>query len=175
MGKHLIYEHIDGSPFRPCSGLTHMLSLFTPVYLNVILPDTQKLARPLDRKTAVISLTKTLANSESFANRYKKGWSFTCEALLKLLELPPLPAARDDTIAENDVDDMAFGVGFTPLNTIKARPRDPWPEVGPDLRVWVGKYLKEADAKRGGRIGQFVQERLSDEAKAVLSGYMTTQ
>jgi len=149
--------------------------LFTPVYLNVILPNTQKLARPLDRKTAVISLTKTLANSESFANRYKKGWSFTCEALLKLLELPPLPAARDDIIAENDVDDMAFGVGFTPLNTIKARPRDPWPEIGPDLRVWVGNYLTEADAKRGGRIGQFVQERLSDEAKAVLSGYMTTQ
>ncbi|KAH3226524.1 hypothetical protein KXV86_000838 [Aspergillus fumigatus] len=51
--------------------------LFTPIYLNIILPETQKLARPLDRKTAVLSFTKTLANSEAFANRYKKGWAFT--------------------------------------------------------------------------------------------------
>jgi len=103
------------------------------MYLTVILPDTQKLARPLDRKTAVISLTKTLANSEAFANRYKKGWAFTCEALLKLLELPPLPTAKDDIIAENDVDDMAFGVGFTQLNTVKPRQRDPWPEIDTDF------------------------------------------
>lgn len=120
-------------------------------------------------------MAKTLANSEAFAHRYKKGWGFTCEALLKLLELPPLPIARDDVIAENDVDDMAFGVGFTQLNTIKARPRDPWPEVGPDLRLWVGKYLKAADVKHGGRISQFVQERLSDEAKTVLGTYMAAQ
>ncbi|OJJ43812.1 hypothetical protein ASPZODRAFT_73605 [Penicilliopsis zonata CBS 506.65] len=146
--------------------------LFTPIYLNVILPETQKLARPLDRKTAVISFTKTLANSEAFANRYKKGWGFTCEALLKLLELPPLPASKDDMIAEHDVEDMAFGVGFTALNTIKPVTKDPWPETGADLKVWVGKYLKEADKKHGGRISGFVQERLSDEAKTVLNSYI---
>ncbi|KAL1987176.1 hypothetical protein VTN96DRAFT_4782 [Rasamsonia emersonii] len=147
--------------------------LFTPIYLNIILPESQKLARPLDRKTAVLSFTKTLANSEAFANRYKKGWGYTCEALLKLLELPPLPAAKDDIIADHDVDDMAFGVGFTQLSTVRPRPKDPWPETGADLKVWVGKYLKEADTKHGGRISGFVQERLSDEAKRVLGSYMT--
>ncbi|KAL1974216.1 hypothetical protein VTN31DRAFT_5776 [Thermomyces dupontii] len=147
--------------------------LFTPIYLNIILPDSQKLAKPLDRKTAVVSFAKTLANSEAFANRYKKGWAYTCEALLKLLELPPLPAARDDIILDYDVDELAFGVGFTPLNTVRPRPRDPWPETGADLKGWVGKYLKEADSKHGGRISGFVQERLSDEAKKVLASYMT--
>ncbi|KAJ9301331.1 hypothetical protein DTO271G3_1466 [Paecilomyces variotii] len=147
--------------------------LFTPIYLNVILPETQKLARPLDRKTAVLSLTKTLANSEAFANRYKKGWGFTCEALLKLLELPPLPISKDDIIAENDVDDMAFGVGFTQLNTVRPPVRDPWPETGADLKAWVGKYLKEADQKHGGRIAGFVEERLNAQAKTVLLSYMT--
>lgn len=127
----------------------------------------------MDRKTAVLSFTKTLANSEAFANRYKKGWGYTCEALLKLLELPPLPAAKDDIIADHDVDDMAFGVGFTQLSTVRPRPKDPWPETGADLKVWVGKYLKEADTKHGGRISGFVQERLSDEAKRVLGSYMT--
>lgn len=147
-------------------------SLFTSIYLSIILPETQKLARPLDRKTAVLSFAKTLANSEAFAARYKKGWAFTCEALLKLLELPPLPVSKDDLIAEHDIEDMAFGVGFTPLNTVRPQTRDPWPDTGADLKAWVGKYLKDADQRHGGRVSAFVQERLGDEAKAVLSSYI---
>lgn len=143
------------------------------MYLNVILQDTQKLARPLDRKTAVLSLTKTLANSDAFATRYAKGWGFTCNSLLKLLELPPEVAHKDDLIAEVDVEEMSFGVGFTPLNTIRAQPKDPWPETGADLKAWVGTYLKEADKKHGGRISQFAQERLDDQAKAVLGSYIS--
>lgn len=154
------------------SGDTNIFSLFTSVYLSIILPETQKLARPLDRKTAVVSLAKTLANSEAFANRYKKGWGFTCEALLKLLELPPLPVGKDDIIAEHDVEDMAFGVGFTALNTVRAQPKDPWPETGADLKAWVGQYLKEADKTHNGQVAAFAQERLGDEAKAVLSSYI---
>ncbi|KAJ6028413.1 hypothetical protein N7540_003989 [Penicillium herquei] len=148
-------------------------NLFTPVYLNVILQDTQKLARPLDRKTAVISLTKTLANSDAFATRYAKGWGFTCNTLLKLLELPPDVTHKDDFMAEVDVEEMSFGVGFTPLNTIKALQKDPWPETGADLKKWVGTYLKEADKKHGGRISQFAQDRLDDQAKAVLGSYIS--
>lgn len=151
-----------------------MPRLFTPIYVNVILPETQKLARPLDRKTAIISFTKTLANSEAFATRYsQKGWGFTCTALLKLLELPPLPASRDDLINDADIEDMSFGVGFTPLNTIRAQQKDPWPETGADLKAWVGSYLKEADKKQNGRISQFAQERLDDQSKTVLGSYIS--
>jgi exportin-2 (importin alpha re-exporter) len=146
--------------------------LFTPIYLNVILPETQKLARPLDRKTAVLSFTKTLASSEAFATRYKKGWGFTCTALLKLLELPPLPASKEDIIAEHDVEDMAFGVGFTALNTIRQQTVDPWPDTGADLKAWVGQYLKEADKKTNGRVSAFAQERLDAQAQTVLSSYI---
>lgn len=117
---------------------------------------------------AVISFTMTLANSEAFAMRYKKGWAFTCEALLNLLGQPPLPAAKDDIITENDVEDMAFGVGFTQLSTIRVAQRDPWPEVGQAFNVWVGSYLKEADRRRTGRIAAFARERLSPETKASL-------
>ena len=67
---------------------------------------------------------------------------------------------------------MAFGVGFTPLATIRKQPRDPWPDTGADLKAWVGKYLKEADGRHGGRISGFVQERLNPEAKAVLGSYI---
>ncbi|KAG9544311.1 Cse1-domain-containing protein, partial [Aureobasidium melanogenum] len=128
-------------------------NVFTPMYLQIILPDTQKLSRPFDRKTAVVSLTHTLANSQAFVDRYgKKGWGFTCEALLKLLINPPLPQTADDLIIEDrDVEDVGFGVGFTALNTCKPVPRDPFPEVQ-DVKQWVGLYLREADSKTGGRI-----------------------
>lgn len=149
------------------------ISVFTPIYLTIILPESQKLARPFDRKTAVISFTKTLANSEAFANKYKKGWGFTCEALLKLLALPPLPTTGDDVIAEHDVEDMAFGVGFTPLSTVKMAQRDPFPEVAGSFGAWVGTYLKEANKKHNGRITSFVQERLSPETQGMLSTYLS--
>lgn len=146
-------------------------SVFVPLYLNIILPDTQKLLRPVDRKTAVISLTKTLTDSAAFAEKYKKGWAYTCEALLKLLENPPLPAATDDAIGEQDPDDMSFGVGFTQLTTIKRPTRDQWPEIT-DVKKWVGEYLRAADARHNGKVKSFAQERLSADAGPVFAGYM---
>jgi len=137
----------------------------------IILPVTQQLNRPLERKLAVVSLTKTLTDSQAFAVKYLKGWGKTCEALLKLLENPPMPVATDDIVAEADVDDLAFGVGFTQLNTCKKLPRDDWPEVT-DVKQWVGSYLKAADARHGGAIGGYANERLTDEAKTVLASYM---
>ncbi|KAN0103021.1 Cse1 domain containing protein [Hyaloscypha variabilis] len=145
--------------------------VYVPIYLTIILPSTQQLARPLERKLAVVSLTKTLADSQAFAVKYVKGWGKTCEALLKLLENPPMPVTADDVVVEVDVDDLSFGVGFTPLNTCKKVPKDEWPEVT-DVKSWVGSYLKAADARRGGAVAGYVNERLSPEAKAVLVSYM---
>lgn len=142
--------------------------VFTQVYLSIVLPDTQKLSRPFDRKTAVVSLTRTLADSQAFATRYsKKGWTFTCQALLKLLINPPLPPAADDHIEDRDVDEVGFGAAFTQLNTCKRPQVDPWPEVQ-DVKQWVGVTLREADQRHQGRVGQFVGEKLNqDEQKAL--------
>jgi exportin-2 (importin alpha re-exporter) len=112
-----------------------------------------------------------LTDSQAFAVKYVKGWGKTCEALLKLLENPPMPVSADDVVAEVDVDDLSFGVGFTPLNTCKKLPKDEWPEVT-DVKSWVGSYLKSADARHGGAIGSYVNARLTPEAKSVLVSYM---
>lgn len=145
--------------------------IYVPLYLRIILPATESFSRPLDRKTAVVSLTKTLADSQAFAFKYQKGWGFTCNALLKLLENPPVVPKNEDVIAEADVDDLAFGVGFTQLHTCKRAVKDDWPEVS-DVKAWVGAYLKSADERHGGKIAQYVNERLSPDAKNVLLSYM---
>ena len=146
-------------------------SVFVPLYLNIILPDTQKLLRPLDRKTAVVSLAKILTDSKAFAEKYKKGWALTCEALLRLLENPPIPPATEDVIVEQDPDDMSFGVGYTQLTTIKRPARDPWPEIS-DVKKWVGDFMKAANSRHGRRITTFAQERLSPEVAPVFAAYL---
>ena len=150
----------------------------------MILPDTQKLTRVFDRKTAVVSFTKTLAESEAFmercamaktcfvmqmlnCRRYQKGWALTCEALLKLLINPPLAPSFDENITDQDVDDIGFGVGFTQLSTCKRPPKDPFSDVT-DVKKWVGQYLKEADARHNHRITSYVQERLTPDAREAL-------
>lgn len=154
--------------------LTDDLSIYVQLYLSVILPDTQKLARPLDRKIAVISLCKTVTDSVAFAEKYKKGWGYTSSALLKLLENPPIVGSTDDTIADQDVDDMSFGVGFTQLQTIKRPARDYWPEVT-DVKSWVGQELQRSNTRQGGKIRKFAEERLKESPQTlqVLCTYMS--
>ncbi|KAK7535633.1 CAS/CSE protein [Phyllosticta citricarpa] len=148
--------------------------IFRPVYTQIVLPETQKLTRPFDRKTAVVSFTKTLADGQAFIERYSKGWALTCEALLKQLLNPPVAPANDDVIADaQDVDDLGFGVGFTQLNTCKKAPVDPFPEVG-EVKKWVGQYLRDADARNNGRVGSYVQSRLSEQARTALMETMAT-
>jgi exportin-2 (importin alpha re-exporter) len=145
--------------------------VFKQIYLSIILPETQKLPRPVDRKTAVVSFTKTLTDSQAFVDRYPKGWNLTTQRLLELLVNPPVPAAADDVIPDADVDDMSFGVGFTPLNTCKKQPKDPFPEIT-DVKAWVGQYLKEANTRHNGKIVKLVQERLAPDVKQALAQYL---
>ena len=90
---------------------------------------------------------------------------------MKLLENPPIPAATEDTIVEQDPDDMSFGVGFTQLTTIKRPIRDQWPEIT-DVKRWVSEYVGAADAKQNGRIALMAQDRLSAEMAPAFAAYM---
>ncbi|KAF1961239.1 Cse1-domain-containing protein [Byssothecium circinans] len=145
--------------------------VFKPIYLNIILPDTQKLSRPVDRKTGVVSFTKTLTDSQAFVDRYPKGWTLTTQRLIELLVNPPMPPTADDFIADQDVDELGFGAGFTQLNTCKKLPKDPFPDIT-DVKAWVGQYLKEANTRHNGRIVKLVQERLDPATKQVLAQYL---
>jgi exportin-2 (importin alpha re-exporter) len=147
--------------------------IFTPIYLTVILTTTTKFARPVDRKLGVISYTKTLCESQAFAQKYQKGWGFTCNRLLELLKNAPQVSsgAGDEIVTEADVDDIGFGVGFTPLNTCKRGTRDDFPEVE-NVQQWVGSFIKQADGRQNGAIAGFIDSRLEPQAKEELLKYL---
>ena len=146
--------------------------VYTQVYVSIVLPETQKLQRPHERKTAVVSLTKTLTSSAAFADKYAKGWGYTCEALLKLMINPPAAPREEGAVADQDAEELEFGVGFTALGTCRKVVKDPFPETGADLKAWLGGELRRADAATGGRIAGFVRDRLSEEARGALVAYM---
>ncbi len=152
---------------------TLQAGVFTPIYLNIILQTTGQFARPVDRKLGVISYTKTLCDSKAFAQRYAKGWGFTANHLLDLLKNPPQVATGvgDEVVNEADVDDIGFGLGFTPLNTCKRGPRDDFPEIT-NVQQWVSDFLKAADKRHGGAIVGFVTTRLQDDSKQALAPYL---
>lgn len=77
----------------------------------------------------------------------------------------------DDVVAEADVDDLSFGVGFTQLNTCKKVADDEWPEIT-DVKLWVGSYLRDANSRHDRAISVFVNERLNSEARSLLVEYM---
>jgi exportin-2 (importin alpha re-exporter) len=147
--------------------------IFGQLYGAVVLPDTQKLQRPADRKVAVVGLTKFVAFSEGLATTYHKTWPGSVVALLKLLEAPPVPTQDDRGIDlhEADIDDLSFGATFTRLNTCKKRAIDLFPDTG-DLKKWVGERLKEGNSKYSGRVDNWIKAELPDEAKIVLRRYM---
>ncbi|KAI1438347.1 CAS/CSE protein [Xylaria sp. CBS 124048] len=148
-------------------------NLFTQIYLTIILPTSELLVRPVDRKAAVISFAKSMGDSSAFAQRYIKGWRFTCEAMLKMLMNPPkvTAGAGDEIVNEADVDDIGFGLGFTPLNTAKKAARDDFPEVQ-DIQQWVRQYLMDANARHNGAIAGFM-DRLTDEGRQALAMYVS--
>lgn len=149
-------------------------SAFTSVYPPFVLNETEKLARPVDRKAAVVSLTKTLCDSQAFAQRFAKGWGNTCRILLSLLANPPVVAggAGDDLIADADVDDIGFGMSFTPLNTCKPLARDDFPEVV-NVATWVKEYMGAANQRHGGAIAGFINERLTPEMQQGMAQYLS--
>lgn len=149
-------------------------NVFTPIYADNILPASEQLVKLVDRKLAVISFAKSMGDSKAFAERYKnKGWRWTCEAMLKMLANAPQVAqgVGDDFVNDHDVDDIGFGIGFTPLNTCKKVPRDPFAEVQ-DINQWVRQYLMDANARHNGAIASYM-DRLTDEGKQALALYVS--
>ena len=149
-------------------------NLFAQVYPPFVLQETDKLARPVDRKSAVVSFTKTICDSQAFATRFAKGWGHSCRMLLSLLLNPPVVdrGVGDEIIAEADVDDIGFGVTYTALNTCKPIAHDDFPDI-PDVRKWVSEYITAANQRHNGAILKFVQERLQDQDKQALSQYLS--
>ena len=95
--------------------------------------------------------------------------------MLKLLENPPVPPSstgNDDIIMDHDADDMAFGVGFTQLQTIRKPVRDEWAEIR-DIKQWVRKWLRTEDQRTGGEVAKTAKEKLTGQVGEAFMMYLS--
>ncbi|KAF3132818.1 importin-alpha export receptor [Orbilia oligospora] len=143
--------------------------VFGELYKAFIIPETQKLTKFLDRKTAVVGLTKIVTSSRiaNVGGDYSNMWLGSIDALLKLLEVPPTPAEGGsgyDQATEVDLDDVSFSVSFATLNTARKPITDPFPQIV-DVRKWVGGEVKKSQAY------QQRNSQLGPDVRAVLDGY----
>ncbi|KAK6354172.1 importin-alpha export receptor [Orbilia blumenaviensis] len=143
--------------------------VFGELYKAFIIPATQKLTKFLDRKIAVVGLTRIVTASKIATNGgdYSNMWAGSINALLKLLEVPPTPAEGGsgyDQTTEADLDDVSFSVSFATLNTARKPVVDPFQQVV-DVRKWVGGEVKKSEAY------QQRNSELAGDIKAVLDGY----
>ncbi len=168
-------KHGYGADYFIAASESVQAGAYVPLYLTIILPKTQELAKPIDRKIAAISLTKTLCDSERFAVRYVKGWSLTAEALIKLLVNAPVIVADTGIVAEQDVDDLSFGVGFTQLNTCKRQAKDIWPEIA-EVKPWVAQYYSAGGlagtSADSATLKKWLDERLQPEVRQAFMAYL---
>ncbi|EWC48283.1 hypothetical protein DRE_02387 [Drechslerella stenobrocha 248] len=144
-------------------------NIFGEIYKAFIVGGTQRLTKYLDRKIAVVGLTNLVTGSSRLAapgSPYAALWPGSVLALLKLLEVPPVPASGDgyDQAGEVDLDDVSFSVSFATLNTARKSANDPFPEIA-FPRKWVSAETKKSEAFKA-RLGE-----LSPEERGVLEGY----
>jgi len=169
----LVGRYQTGPDFVIQSIDTVQAGIFNQLYTAVVLRDTQKLNRQTDRKVAVVGLTQLVGFSEALATTHHKAWPNTVMALLKALEIDPVPVQGDPLadLQAAEIDDVSFGASFVRLNTCKKSRADLFPEVV-DFRKYVGEKLKEADSKTGGRVGGWISSELPGEAQALVKKYM---
>ncbi|KAG6026777.1 hypothetical protein E4U19_002414 [Claviceps sp. Clav32 group G5] len=146
---------------------------FAQVYPPFVLAETEKLAKPVDRKIAVVSLTKTLCDSQVFSGKFMKGWANSCRILLSLLANPPVVAAGagDEIITEASVDDIGFGMTYTALNTCKPLARDDFSDIQ-NVAQWVKEYMVAANQRHNGAIAGFISQRLPQEQQDAIMKYL---
>ncbi|KAK6349794.1 importin-alpha export receptor [Orbilia brochopaga] len=143
--------------------------IFGEMYKAFIVGHTRKMTKFLDRKISVVGLTRLVTMSSELAapgSQYANMWPASVTTLLRLLEVPPVPAGGEgyDQTTEADLDDVSFSVSFATLNTARKSAADPFPEVV-DARKWVSGEIKKSEVFKA-RIGE-----LGDEERAVLEGY----
>ncbi|RPA83879.1 Cse1-domain-containing protein [Ascobolus immersus RN42] len=146
--------------------------VFPQLLTSIILPRTDKIQLPNDRKTAVIGLTNLLV-SDTVLVKYPQTFIPTLTTLLKMLELPQVPGGDDVTerLHEADIDDVSFGVSFASLITCRKAPKDVDSRIL-DLRRFVGEKLNEVNTATNGAVVNRIAAEASPEMQQIVQRYM---
>ncbi|KAK9453824.1 Cse1-domain-containing protein [Dipodascopsis uninucleata] len=144
--------------------------IFGEVFGQFVIPTTAKFHTLLDKKIAVVGLSRFLFECESFRQLYYQRWTAGCLALLNLMQSDSLVGVYDNSNAliESTLDgdeEVTFGSSFAQLSTVATKPFDPTSDI-PDVKKFVGLQIKAS----GGQLAALINQ-LPPEAQSSLSSY----
>ncbi|KAJ8099083.1 Cse1-domain-containing protein [Lipomyces tetrasporus] len=139
-------------------------ALFGDIFEHFVLAATPKLHSPLDRKLAMVGLTKILFESSAFLQKYSSRWETGARVLLTTLQSNSLVDVFEvaDELPEAD-EELSFGASFVKLNAVVWRGLDPASDVT-DMKKFVGETVTKAGNAVIAQVGD-----VSDEVKSGLA------
>ncbi|KAK9371349.1 Cse1-domain-containing protein [Lipomyces kononenkoae] len=139
-------------------------SLFGDIFVHFLLPATPKMHTPLDRKLAIVGLTKILFDSPVFLQKYKPQWEAGARVLLTTLHSNSLVDVFEggDELPDTG-EDLAFGASFAKLNAVVWEGLDPANAVT-DVKKFVGETISTAGHGVIAQVGP-----VSDDVKSGLA------
>ncbi|KAK9386894.1 Cse1-domain-containing protein [Lipomyces mesembrius] len=139
-------------------------ALFGDIFMHFVLAATPKLHSPLDKKLAIVGLTKILFDSSVFLQRYSSRWEAGARVLLETLQSNSLVDAFEggDELPEAE-EDLAFGASFVKLNAVVWKGHDPAGAVT-DVKKFVGETISKSGHEVIAQVGA-----VSDEVKSRLA------
>ncbi|KAK9239017.1 Cse1-domain-containing protein [Lipomyces kononenkoae] len=139
-------------------------ALFGDIFVHFVLAATPKMHSPLDRKLAIVGLTKILFDSPVFVQKYNSQWEAGARVLLTTLQSNSLVDAFEggDELPDAE-EDLAFGASFVKLNAVVWKGLDPASAVT-DVKKFVAETIRTAGHGVIAQVGP-----VSDEVKSGLA------
>ncbi|WBW72905.1 karyopherin/importin beta family nuclear export signal receptor Kap109 [Schizosaccharomyces osmophilus] len=150
--------------------------VFGQVMSSIILPQTQKLSLPLDRKITAIGMVRLLTSDLLVSNNspYERLFIPILSSLLKLFELPieqtQTEADEDLMVDEIDADSVMFQASFSRLATSGGKRVDPFAQIA-DLKHYAATEMNAANKRYANRVSQIISMHLPGDGQSVLQSY----
>ncbi|KAK7204939.1 Cse1-domain-containing protein [Myxozyma melibiosi] len=132
--------------------------IFSDIFDAFVVPATPKLHSAVDKKIAVVGLTRILFESAKFNSQYGAKWARGAEMLTTTLLSGSLvgvfdgPVITEATIDPVGDEEVSFGSSFARLATVAVKVVDPAPDVS-DAKKYAAAAVQRATSG-GGSVAQ---------------------
>ncbi|GMM54242.1 importin-alpha export receptor [Maudiozyma humilis] len=142
--------------------------IFPQIWNSFILPTLPTLGNLLDRKIALLGVTKIITESAMFSNKYPQLMAPTFDSVIKTVTSEDVANFKSDFVDFDNMEEIAtFGSSFSKLNVVGEKPSDPLPEINltNDVKTFVGQSISKYVNAQGAAFSSSILPHLSQESQ----------
>ena len=150
--------------------------IFPQIWTSFIIPTIPTLGNLLDRKTALLGVTKMVTESPLFFNKYPQLVAPTFETLIQTLTSEDVANFKSDFVDLDNMEEIiTFGSSYSKLAVVGEKPVDPLPEVDltNNLKSYIAQLLGKYVNSQGTAFSSTILPNLSNDAQTKLNQLLT--